>query len=68
MEKQAARRRINLIAGHFAPTDDLSASHVFPMVLLLLPLLVFRLVVLGSVGWRFLFAWRTQKFNFFSFS
>ncbi|XP_034700831.1 uncharacterized protein LOC117925833 isoform X1 [Vitis riparia] len=31
MEKQAARRRINLIAGHFVPTDDLSASHVFPM-------------------------------------
>ncbi|KAK9284380.1 hypothetical protein L1049_023551 [Liquidambar formosana] len=31
METEVARRRINLIAGHFAATDDLAATHVFPM-------------------------------------
>lgn len=32
MEAQTARRRINTIAAHFAPIDDVSATHVLPMV------------------------------------
>ncbi|BBG99291.1 alpha-crystallin domain 32.1 protein [Prunus dulcis] len=31
MEAQTARRRINTIAAHFAPIDDVSATHVLPM-------------------------------------
>ncbi|XP_050248838.1 uncharacterized protein LOC126696102 isoform X2 [Quercus robur] len=31
MEIQAARRRINLIAAHFSPTDDISVTNVLPM-------------------------------------
>ncbi|XP_075671152.1 uncharacterized protein LOC142640779 [Castanea sativa] len=31
MEIQAARRRINLIAAHFSPTDDISVTKVLPM-------------------------------------
>ncbi|EXB80840.1 hypothetical protein L484_020098 [Morus notabilis] len=31
MEAQAVRRRINTISAHFAPTDELSATHVLPM-------------------------------------
>ncbi|GMY08888.1 Small heat shock protein C2 [Fagus crenata] len=31
MEIQVARRRINMIASHFAPTDDISVTNVLPM-------------------------------------
>ncbi|KAL0002176.1 hypothetical protein SO802_015957 [Lithocarpus litseifolius] len=31
MEIQAARRRINLIAAHFSPIDDISVTNVLPM-------------------------------------
>ncbi|KAL6286211.1 hypothetical protein ACE6H2_010601 [Prunus campanulata] len=31
MEAQTARRRISTIAAHFAPIDDVSATHVLPM-------------------------------------
>ncbi|KAK3027826.1 hypothetical protein RJ639_040576 [Escallonia herrerae] len=31
MENQVARRRVNMIAAHFAANDDISATHLFPM-------------------------------------
>ncbi|KAL1347802.1 hypothetical protein HN51_023828 [Arachis hypogaea] len=31
MESELVRRRVNLIASHFASTDDISATHVLPM-------------------------------------
>ncbi|XP_061370435.1 uncharacterized protein LOC133313120 [Gastrolobium bilobum] len=31
MESELVRRRINLIAAHFAPTDEISTTHLLPM-------------------------------------
>ncbi|XP_021689581.2 22.7 kDa class IV heat shock protein isoform X2 [Hevea brasiliensis] len=31
METEAVRRRVNTIAAHFTPTDDISPTHLFPM-------------------------------------
>lgn len=80
MEKQVARQRINFVAGHLVPTDDLSISLIFLYGDTILPLFVgkwkknlgkgkgrklFKLLVLGSMGWRFLFVWKSQMLIFF---
>ncbi|XP_043813925.1 uncharacterized protein LOC110620896 isoform X2 [Manihot esculenta] len=31
MESEAVRRRVNIIAAHFAPADDISSTHLLPM-------------------------------------
>ena len=31
MQSEVVRRRINMISAHFAPNDDISATHVLPM-------------------------------------
>lgn len=83
MEKQVARQRINFIAGHLDPTDDLSISLIFLYGNTILPLFVrkwkkknlgkgkgrklFKLLALGSMGWRFSFVWKSQMLISFCF-
>ena len=44
MEGDVVRRRINMLAAHFAPNDEIASTHVLPMVIPRFFLLILRLV------------------------